>query len=176
MSTTVSDACSNSFSSCLMQPDKEFLCHGNGSPDEILSICLAQENRRMYPVNHSDKLSKNKMPGSVRQWTLVPLVKKTSLHFTVWRQLTGWREQVTTWRDLRGLLYSHSDIVYLLIQSNCIGLQPSINILIMLYCIYQSTRNSTTSSYITIPTKWALYYWIKTVTKIGWFVELRVDW
>jgi hypothetical protein len=22
-----------------------FLCHGNGSPDEILSICLAQENR-----------------------------------------------------------------------------------------------------------------------------------
>jgi hypothetical protein len=49
---------------------------------------------------------------------------------TVWRQLTDWREQVTTWRDLRGLLYSHSDTVCLLIQSNCIELQLSINILI----------------------------------------------
>jgi hypothetical protein len=68
------------------------------------------------------------MPGSVRQWTLVALVKKTSLHLTVWRQLTDWREQVTTWRDLRGLLYSHSDIVCLLIQSNCITLQTSINV------------------------------------------------
>jgi hypothetical protein len=48
----------------------------------------------------------------------------------VLRQLTDWREQVTTWRDLRGLLYSHSNIVCLLIQSNCIELQPSINILI----------------------------------------------
>jgi hypothetical protein len=26
-----------------------FMCHGNGSPDEILSIYLAQENREMYP-------------------------------------------------------------------------------------------------------------------------------
>jgi hypothetical protein len=49
---------------------------------------------------------------------------------TVWRQRTDWREQVTTWRDLRGLLYSHSDIVCLLIRSKCIGLQLSINILI----------------------------------------------
>jgi hypothetical protein len=37
------------FSPCLMQPGEEFLCHGNGSPDEILSICLTQENREMYP-------------------------------------------------------------------------------------------------------------------------------
>jgi hypothetical protein len=51
----------------LMQPGEEFLCHGNGSPDEILSICLAQENREMYPKTHSDKLSKNEIPGSVRQ-------------------------------------------------------------------------------------------------------------
>jgi hypothetical protein len=36
---------------------------------------------------------------------------------TVSIQLTDWREQVTTWRDLCGLLYSHSDIVRLLIQS-----------------------------------------------------------
>jgi hypothetical protein len=69
------------------------------------------------------------MSSSVRQWTLVALVKKTFLHFD-WRQLADWRKQVTTWRDLRGLLYSHSDIVCLLIQSNCIELQPSINILI----------------------------------------------
>jgi hypothetical protein len=48
----------------------------------------------------------------------------------IWRQLTDWREQVTTWSDLRGLLYSHSDIVCLLIQSNCSELLPSINILI----------------------------------------------
>jgi hypothetical protein len=32
---------------------------------------------------------------------------------TVRRQLTDWREQVTTWRDLRGLSYSHSDIVFI---------------------------------------------------------------
>jgi hypothetical protein len=37
------------FSSCLMQPGEEFLCHGNGSPDEILSICLTQENRELCP-------------------------------------------------------------------------------------------------------------------------------
>jgi hypothetical protein len=49
---------------------------------------------------------------------------------TAWIQLTDWRVQVTTWRDLRGLLYSHSDIACLLIHSNCIELQPSINILI----------------------------------------------
>jgi hypothetical protein len=36
------------FSWCLLQPGEVFLCHGNGSPDKILSICLAQENREMY--------------------------------------------------------------------------------------------------------------------------------
>jgi hypothetical protein len=46
MSTAFSDAC---FSSRLMQSGEEFLCHGNGSPDEILSICSAQENREMFP-------------------------------------------------------------------------------------------------------------------------------
>jgi hypothetical protein len=44
-----------------------FLCHGNGSPDEILSICLAQENREMYPQTHSGKLSKNEVSGNIRQ-------------------------------------------------------------------------------------------------------------
>jgi hypothetical protein len=39
------------FSSCLMQPGEELLCHGNGSPDEILSICLAQESREYVSLN-----------------------------------------------------------------------------------------------------------------------------
>jgi hypothetical protein len=52
-----------------------------------------------------------------------------SLHFwkrhpctsTVWRQLTGWREQVTTWRDLGGLLCSLSDMFFNPIQLYWIG-------------------------------------------------------
>jgi hypothetical protein len=44
--------------------DARFVCHRNSSPDEIFSICLAQENREMY---HSDKLIKNEMPGRVQQ-------------------------------------------------------------------------------------------------------------
>jgi hypothetical protein len=32
-----------------MKPGEDFLCHRNGSPHEILSICLVQENREMYP-------------------------------------------------------------------------------------------------------------------------------
>jgi hypothetical protein len=54
------------FSSYLMQPSEGFLWHGKGSPDEILSICLEQENRKMYPQTHSGKLSKKKMPGRVQ--------------------------------------------------------------------------------------------------------------
>jgi hypothetical protein len=65
----------------LCNPVQSFCSNRNGSPDEILSICLAQENQEMYPWTHSGKLSKNEMPGSVRQWTLIALVKKTSLHF-----------------------------------------------------------------------------------------------
>jgi hypothetical protein len=58
------------------------------------------------------------------------LWKRHTCTSTVERQLTDWCEQVTTWRDLRGLLYSHRDIMCLLIQSNCIEFQLSINILI----------------------------------------------
>jgi hypothetical protein len=93
-----------------MQPGEEFLCHGNVLPDEILSICLAQENREMYPKTHFGKLSKNEMPGSVRQWTLVALVKKTSLRFDCWKKTDGLSEQVITWRDLCGLLYIYNDM------------------------------------------------------------------
>jgi hypothetical protein len=37
------------FSSCLLQPAEEFLCQGNCSPDQLLLICLTQENREMCP-------------------------------------------------------------------------------------------------------------------------------
>jgi hypothetical protein len=77
------------FSSCLMQRNcfwpARFLCPGNGSPYEIFSICLAQENREMFPETNSGKLSKNEMPRIFRQRTLVALVKKTSLHFNCWK-------------------------------------------------------------------------------------------
>jgi hypothetical protein len=66
-----------------------FLCHGIGSPDEILSICLAQDNREMYPYTNSDTLSTNEMPGGIRQWTLVALVKKTSWHFDCLKKNNG---------------------------------------------------------------------------------------
>jgi hypothetical protein len=55
---------------------------------------------------------------------------------TVEKQLTDWREQVTTWRDLCGLFYSHSDIVCLLIQLNCTELQPWIDILIWIAWLF----------------------------------------
>jgi hypothetical protein len=50
--------------------------------------------------------------------------------WTLWRQLTDWHEQVTTWRDLCGLLYNHSDIMCLEIELNCTELQLSTHILI----------------------------------------------
>jgi hypothetical protein len=97
---------------------------GNGSPYEILPIYLAQENQEMYPKTHSGKLSKNKMPGSVQQWILVALVKNTSLHFDCLKTTDG-----LAWAGYK-ITHIHSDIVCLLIQSNCIELQRSINILI----------------------------------------------
>jgi hypothetical protein len=36
--------------------DARFLCHGNGLPEEILTICLAQKNWKMYFQTHSGKL------------------------------------------------------------------------------------------------------------------------
>jgi hypothetical protein len=44
---------------------------------------------KCIPKTHSGKLSKNEMPGSVRQWILVTLVKKTSLHFDCWKTTDG---------------------------------------------------------------------------------------
>jgi hypothetical protein len=44
---------------------------------------------KCIPKTHSGKLSKNEMPRSVRQWTLVALLKKTSLHFDCWKTTDG---------------------------------------------------------------------------------------
>jgi hypothetical protein len=54
---------------------------GNGSPDEILSNWLAQEDGVMYAETHYGKWSINEMPSSVRQRTLAARVKKSSLYF-----------------------------------------------------------------------------------------------
>jgi hypothetical protein len=43
---------------------------------------------------------------------------------TVERQLKDWCKLLRTWCDLHGLLYSPSNIVYLLIQLNCTEMQP----------------------------------------------------
>jgi hypothetical protein len=59
------------------------------------------------------------------------LWKRRAYTSTVERQLSDWRVQVTTWRDLRGLLYSHWDIAFIN-RINCTELQPSINVLIWL--------------------------------------------
>jgi hypothetical protein len=44
-------------------------------------------------------LNKNEVPGSVWQWTLVALVKKTSLHFDCWKTTDGlvWAGYNMTW-------------------------------------------------------------------------------
>jgi hypothetical protein len=57
---------SSLFSSYLMQPREQFLCRRDGSSDETLSICTAQENLEMTPKIQSGKLSKSETPGSFR--------------------------------------------------------------------------------------------------------------
>jgi hypothetical protein len=74
--------------------------------------------------NSSGMLSKNEMLGSFRQWTLFAFVKNTFLHFDCWKTTDGLaRAGYMTWRGL-------TVILCVLIQSKCIDLQPSINILI----------------------------------------------
>jgi hypothetical protein len=66
--------------------DSNCFCPSRFPRDEVvhqtrlLSICLAREDQEMYPWTYSGKSSKVEMPGSVRQWTSVAPVKKTSLH------------------------------------------------------------------------------------------------
>jgi hypothetical protein len=77
-----------------------------------------------------------KMPESVWQWTLVALAISTSLHFNCLKATDGRAERDATWHDLRGLLHSHSDIVSLLMQSNFIELQASLNIFVWAAWLY----------------------------------------
>jgi hypothetical protein len=90
---------------------------------------------------------------------------------TVDRKLTDWREQVTTRRYLRGLLYSHSDIVCLLIRSICIDLQPSINILIWVAWLFDHPvlrRNSSLRHF--------LYFWLEESTgPTGQWISINVE-
>jgi hypothetical protein len=48
--------------------------------------------------------------------------KEKILAVRLLKELTDRREQVTTWRDLRELFWSHSGIVFLLFGLNCIEL------------------------------------------------------
>jgi hypothetical protein len=64
------------------------------------------------------------------------LVKKHPYTSTVWWQLRDGLAGAGYNLTWRGLLYSHSDIACLLIQSNCTELQPSINILIWVVWIF----------------------------------------
>jgi hypothetical protein len=98
--------------------------------------CLAQEIWEMYPWTHS--------ASEVRICCHVVYDNIHSLHLwkrhpctsPVWRQLMDWCRQVTTWYDLRGLLCGCSSIACLLIQSKCIELQPSVNILIWVMWLF----------------------------------------
>jgi hypothetical protein len=136
MSTAFSDACIHSFphvwcnpvkSSCVKETVHQtrycrFVWHsriGKCIPKLILESLVRTRSEVVFDNEHS-----------------LHLLKRHPSTSTVSRQLTDWCEQVTTWRDLRGLLYSHSDIVCLLIQSNCIELQPSINILIWVALLF----------------------------------------
>jgi hypothetical protein len=64
----------------------------------------------IYSWTHSGNWSTNIMQGSVRHWTRVRLVKKTSLHFKSLKGIDERRKQVTTWHDLRELLRSPAPV------------------------------------------------------------------
>jgi hypothetical protein len=55
---------------------------------DIVDLFGTGESENVSP-NSSGKLSKNEMPGNVRQWTFVALVKNTSLHFDCWKTTDG---------------------------------------------------------------------------------------
>jgi hypothetical protein len=51
---------------------------------------LCSWNLNWWILKHrNDKFSKNEMPGSIRQWTFIALVKKTSLHFDCLKTTDG---------------------------------------------------------------------------------------
>jgi hypothetical protein len=105
-----------------------FLCHGNGLPDQELSVWQWRSGKCTPKLILASKWERD--GRCVRKWPLLHLWRRRPWASTVWRQQKEWREQLITWRDLRELFYSHSDTVGFLIQSNCNELQPPINILI----------------------------------------------
>jgi hypothetical protein len=136
MSTAFSNACIHSFphvwynpvkSSCVTETVHQtkycrFVWHrriGKCIPKLILASQVRTRCQVAFDNEHS-----------LRLWKRHPCTS------TDWRQLTDWREQVTAWCDLLGLLYSHSDIVLSLIQSDCTELQPSINILTLVTWLF----------------------------------------
>jgi hypothetical protein len=104
------------FPSCLMQPAKGFCSDWNGPLDEILSICLARQNREIYPWTHCGKLSKNVVPGSVRQRALVALVKKASSHFN--------RLKTTDWQARAGYNITWPELAPVQSQRYCVVIKP----------------------------------------------------
>jgi hypothetical protein len=129
MSTAFSDACIHSFPNVWCNPAKRscftetvhrtrycrFVWHrriGKCIPKLILASLVRTRCQVVFDNEHS-----------------LHLWKRHPCNSTVERQLTDWRQQVTTWRD--------SDILCLLIQSNCIELKPSINILIWFAWLFE---------------------------------------
>lgn len=97
------------FSRCFMQPDEQFLYHRN--VNQIFSGFVRHRKIGIRIYEHS------------YLWQRLPYPS------TFLRQLTNWFGKVSTWRHLLVLLHGHSDILCLLIQSNCTEFQLFINIL-----------------------------------------------
>jgi hypothetical protein len=89
---------------------------GNGSPDEILSICLDKRIGKCIPKLILASYIRTRCQAVFDNEHSLHLWKRHPCISTVWRQLTDWREQVTTWRDLRRPLCSHSDVVCIYIN------------------------------------------------------------
>jgi hypothetical protein len=146
MSTAFSDACTHSFPHVWCNPVKRSCVT---EAVHQTRYCRFVRHRRIGKF-----ISKLILASYVRMRCQVVLDNEHSLYLwkthpytsTAERQRTDWQEQVTTWRDLCGILYRHSDIVCLLIQSNCSDLQPSINILmwgawLFHHSVYWPSRN-----------------------------------
>jgi hypothetical protein len=58
---------------------------GNGSPDEILSICLAQDNQEMYPKTHSGKY---KRYATNKHFNMGCMTFRSTCTCTVWMWYT----------------------------------------------------------------------------------------
>jgi hypothetical protein len=128
-SAAFSEACIRCFPHVWCSPVKDS-CVTETVHQTIYSQLLRYKESGNVSLSSYWQLSKNEMPGSVRRRTFDAPEKIHPCTSTTDRQLTDCREQGTTWRDLRGLLYSHSDSVCLLIQSNRTELQPTTSIFI----------------------------------------------